>query len=57
MKPTPLEEWVFFDHPSGYNRIHAAMRWKAQNLQLYSAPATAFLATPTAEPGGAGLSH
>jgi len=35
MKPTPLEEWVFFDHPSGYNRIHAAMRWKAQNLRLF----------------------
>ncbi len=33
MKPGLIEEWIFFDHPSGYNRIHAAMRWKAENLQ------------------------
>jgi STE24 endopeptidase len=31
MKPGPLEEWLFFDHPSGYNRIYDAMRWKAKN--------------------------
>jgi STE24 endopeptidase len=31
MKPGPVEEWIFFDHPSGYNRIYAAMRWKAEN--------------------------
>jgi STE24 endopeptidase len=34
MRPGPLEEWIFFDHPSGYNRIHDAMRWKAENLHL-----------------------
>jgi STE24 endopeptidase len=39
MRPGPLEEWVFFDHPSGYNRIHSAMVWKSQNLDLFSAPA------------------
>jgi STE24 endopeptidase len=33
MSPGPLEEWLFFDHPSGYHRIYAAMRWKAENLQ------------------------
>ncbi len=32
MHPTPLEEFVFYDHPSGYNRILMAMRWKAENL-------------------------
>src|SRR5215469_17720595 len=36
MKPGPLEEWIFFDHPSGYNRIHRAMQWKSQNLQLFT---------------------
>ena len=36
MKPSPLEEWFFFDHPSGYNRIHRAMQWKAENLQLFA---------------------
>jgi STE24 endopeptidase len=35
MKPGPVEEWIFFDHPSGYNRIYAAMRWKAENLALF----------------------
>jgi STE24 endopeptidase len=33
LKPTALEEFVFFDHPSGYNRILMAMRWKAENLK------------------------
>jgi hypothetical protein len=32
MDPSPLEEFVFFDHPSGKNRILMAMRWKAEHL-------------------------
>jgi len=32
MDPGPLEEFIFYDHPSGRTRIHAAMRWKAENL-------------------------
>jgi STE24 endopeptidase len=36
MNPGPVEEWVFFDHPSGRNRIFAAMRWKAENLSLFT---------------------
>src|SRR6202165_2917261 len=35
MNPGPIEEWIFFDHPSGRNRIYAAMRWKAENLKLF----------------------
>ena len=35
MNPGRVEEWIFFDHPSGRNRICAAMRWKAENLQLF----------------------
>jgi STE24 endopeptidase len=35
MSPGPIEEWIFFDHPSGRNRIYAAMRWKAENLKLF----------------------
>ena len=27
--PTPLEETLFFDHPSGHTRVQSAMRWKA----------------------------
>src|SRR5271157_1562898 len=36
MSPGRLEEWVFYDHPSGRSRIYAAMRWKAENLKLMS---------------------
>ena len=32
LNPTPLEEFIFFDHPSGRNRIRMAMDWKAANL-------------------------
>jgi STE24 endopeptidase len=32
MEPGPVEEFIFFDHPSGRTRILAAMRWKAENL-------------------------
>ena len=31
LEPTPFEEFIFFDHPSGHTRILAAMRWKSQN--------------------------
>ena len=36
MSPGPVEEWIFFDHPSGRNRIYAAMRWKAENMKLFT---------------------
>ncbi len=32
LEPGRLEEWVFFDHPSGRARIEMAMRWKAEHL-------------------------
>jgi len=32
LDPSPLEEFIFFDHPSGRNRILMAMRWKAEHL-------------------------
>lgn len=35
MSPSAVEEWIFFDHPSGRHRIHDAMQWKAENLQLF----------------------
>ncbi len=41
MSPGTVEEWLFFDHPSGRHRIHDAMVWKAQNLDV-------------AQPGSAG---
>jgi STE24 endopeptidase len=33
MSPGPVEEWIFYDHPSGRNRIWTAMRWKAEHLR------------------------
>ena len=32
LDPGPIEEWIFFDHPSGRARISMAMRWKAELL-------------------------
>jgi STE24 endopeptidase len=31
--PGPVEEFIFFDHPSGRTRIYAAMRWMAEHLK------------------------
>jgi STE24 endopeptidase len=33
LDPAPIEEFIFYDHPSGRTRITAAMRWKAEHLQ------------------------
>jgi STE24 endopeptidase len=35
MRPGPIEEFIFFDHPSGYDRIHSSMVWKGENLELF----------------------
>jgi STE24 endopeptidase len=32
LDPGPIEEFIFFDHPSGRARIRMAMDWKAANL-------------------------
>lgn len=44
LAPGPLEELVFFDHPSGRNRISMAMQWKAEHLGELAAPAAAAVA-------------
>jgi len=36
LDPGSVEEFVFFDHPSGRTRITAAMRWKAEHLESAS---------------------
>ena len=33
MQPGYWEEVIFFDHPSGYNRIYLSMQWKKENLE------------------------
>jgi len=37
LDPGPVEEFIFFDHPSGRTRITAAMRWKAGHPESASA--------------------
>jgi STE24 endopeptidase len=32
LDPSPFEEFVFYDHPSGHTRIFGAMRWKAAHI-------------------------
>jgi STE24 endopeptidase len=36
MDPGPMEEFIFYDHPSGRTRITAAMRWKAEHPETAS---------------------
>ena len=39
MNPGPIEEFIFYDHPSGRARIRMAMDWKAAQLPAGGAPA------------------
>ncbi len=41
LDPGPVEEFLFFDHPSGRTRITAAMRWKAENMAVLPPGTTA----------------
>ena len=38
LDPSPIEEFIFFDHPSGRARIRMAMDWKAANLPSGESP-------------------
>jgi STE24 endopeptidase len=38
LDPSPLEEFLLFDHPSGRARIQMAMRWKAESAPQSPAP-------------------
>ncbi|MBY0562707.1 MAG: M48 family metallopeptidase [Hyphomonadaceae bacterium] len=40
MEPSALEEWVFYTHPSGWNRVHRAMVWKANEIAAGRLPAS-----------------
>jgi STE24 endopeptidase len=40
LDPGPVEEFIFFDHPSGRARIRMAMDWKAANLPAGDAGTT-----------------
>jgi Zn-dependent protease with chaperone function len=37
LSPGPVEEFLFYDHPSGYERVHRAMIWLKENQQAVGA--------------------
>ena len=39
--PGPLEEIVFYDHPSGYDRVHRSMTWAKENIDAADVRASA----------------
>jgi STE24 endopeptidase len=39
LDPGPIEEFLFYDHPSGRNRVHRAMLWLKENPQAVATPA------------------
>ncbi len=42
LDPTALEEFIFYDHPSGRSRIQMSMEWKAEHLgEMADEPALA----------------
>ncbi len=38
MQPGPVERFFFYTHPSGYDRIHMAMTWQANEIAAGRAP-------------------
>ena len=48
LDPSPWEEFVFYDHPSGRSRVAMAMQWKAENLPRKPQPSAAPDAAPLA---------
>lgn len=46
IKPGPLEEVIFYDHPSGYARVHGSMIWLQENQDNPTANAPLPNATP-----------
>ena len=50
LHPGPLEEIIFYDHPSGYDRVHGSMIWfkeHPQNVPASVPPAEAKPAAPS----------
>ena len=52
LRPGRLEEIVFYDHPSGYTRVHNSMLWLAENQDNPTASAP-LPAAPVAAPASA----
>ena len=59
LRPGPWEEVIFYDHPSGYTRVHNSMLWLAENQDNPTAnapippPMQPLKFAPTAKPAAA----
>jgi STE24 endopeptidase len=40
LRPGRVEEFLFYDHPSGYERVHRAMTWLRENQAIVTAVGT-----------------
>ncbi|MEO8460431.1 MAG: M48 family metallopeptidase, partial [Dokdonella sp.] len=49
LHPGPLEEIVFYDHPSGYDRVHRSMIWLKENQIAAGAVTTQPTTPPTSQ--------
>ncbi|GAA0715894.1 M48 family metallopeptidase [Dokdonella soli] len=49
IRPGPLEETFFYDHPSGYQRVHASMLWLKENQDNATANAPLPSVAPAAK--------
>jgi STE24 endopeptidase len=39
LEPGPVEKWLFYDHPSGRDRVEMSMQWLEENQDLFEARA------------------
>jgi len=53
LDPTPWEEIIFYDHPSGRTRIRMGMQWKSEHLNDLSAAEPASVPAAAATPAPA----
>jgi Zn-dependent protease with chaperone function len=50
LRPGPLEEIVFYDHPSGYDRVHRSMTWFKEHQSNPMPAAAPSIAPPAGQP-------
>ena len=51
LEPSPLEEFLFYDHPSGRRRVEMSMRWLGENHGLFTPAPSSQDSGTAANPG------
>jgi len=51
LEPSPLEEILFYDHPSGRRRVEMSMRWLGENHGLFTPAPSSQDSGTAANPG------